>query len=46
MSAALLAQLLQPGLLLYAGGHLLVLIAYAGIGGVLAALQARLLPPV
>jgi hypothetical protein len=35
MSAVLLAQLLQPGLLLYAGGQLLVLIAYAGIGGVL-----------
>jgi hypothetical protein len=33
--AVLLVRLLQPGVLLYAGEQLLVLIAYAGIGGVL-----------
>jgi hypothetical protein len=35
LSAVLLVRQLQPGVLLYAGEQLLVLIAYAGIGGAL-----------
>jgi hypothetical protein len=42
MSAVLLARVLQPGALLYACEQLLVLIAYAGIGGVLYERRAEL----